>query len=137
MSYYSKGSVNCDYTGGMQQQYVHNTEALPHCLILNDVTILYCYIYIPSLILDFNDANMRSTKTLGENEICTLKCSKFVHNSTHHREDTHSNPSFCSPCSSHRFLNQDGIQVEDSDNRSRGLMNVKALQSITEMPVAL
>ena len=91
--------------------------------------------YIPSLILDFNDANMCSTKILGENEIYTLKCSKFVHNSTHHREDTHSNPSFCSPCSSQWFLNQDGIQVEDSDNCSRGLMNVKALNIYSEVSV--
>ena len=45
MSYYSKGSVNCDYTGGMQQQHVHNTEALQHCLIINEATILYHYIH--------------------------------------------------------------------------------------------
>ena len=45
MSYYSKGSVNCNYTRGMQQQYVHNTEALPHCLIINEATILYHYIH--------------------------------------------------------------------------------------------
>ena len=92
--------------------------------------------YIPSLILDFNDAEMRSTtKTLGKNETCTLKRSKFVHNSTHHWEDAPSNLSFCSPCSSQRFLNQDGIQVEDSDNRSRGLRNVKAPNTHSEVSV--
>ena len=91
--------------------------------------------YIPSLIIDFNDANMHSTKTLEENEICTLKRSKFVHNSTHHREDAPSNPSFCSACSSHQFLNQDGIQVEDSDNRSRGLRNVKVPNTHSEVSV--
>ena len=92
--------------------------------------------YIPSLILDFNDAEMRSTtKTLGENGICTLKHSKFIHNSTHHQEDTHSNPSFCSPCSSQWFLNQDEIQFEDSDNYSRGLMNVKAPNIHSEVSV--
>ena len=92
--------------------------------------------YIPSLILDFNDAERRSTtKTLGENKICTLKRSKFVHNLTHHREVAPPNPSFCSPRSSHRFLNLDWIQVEDSDNRSRGLMNVKALNIHSEVSI--
>ena len=86
--------------------------------------------YIPSLILDFNDAEMRSTtKTLGENKICTLKRSKFVHNLTHHREDAPpKNPSFCSPRSSHRFLNLDWIQVEDSDNRNRGINECESIE---------
>ena len=91
--------------------------------------------YIPSLILDFNNDNMRSTKTVGENEICTLKRSNYVHNSTHHWEDTPSNLSFCSPCHCHQFLNQDGIQVETSDNCNRGLMNVKAPNIHSEVSV--